>query len=177
MSTETAQPLSLLHVDFEGLYTRHLGRHSQFGINVNHLCALFLLWFGIYAFLTQAARHFGVPSPWSVPVGLAVAYLVLISLHSPLRVVFATAAFLALFLGCVLLLPTLPGWVAPLFLLLVPIGYKIQARGHKIWTIAADMSDFNRRFPPGRNLNLILLFYEVPICLNYLAFQPKDWRR
>jgi hypothetical protein len=169
--------MSLLHVDFEGLYTRHLGRHSQFGINVNHLFALFLLWFGIYAFLSQATRFIGVPSSWAVPVGLTVAYLAVVSMHSPLRVVFATAVFLALFLGCVLSLPTLPGWAAPLFLLLVPVGYKIQAQGHKIWTTAADMSDFNRRFPPGRGLNLILLFYEVPICLNYLVFRPTDWRR
>ena len=41
MSVETVRPLSLLHVDFDGLYVRHLGRHSQFGINVNHLLALF----------------------------------------------------------------------------------------------------------------------------------------
>ena len=40
MSTETTQPLSLLHVDFDDLYARHLGRHSQFGINVGHLAAL-----------------------------------------------------------------------------------------------------------------------------------------
>ena len=98
-------------------------------------------------------------------------------MHSPLRVILATAAFLALLVGGVLALPPLPGWAAPLFLLLAPIGYKVQAWGHKVWTIAADMSDFNRRFPPGRDLNLILLFYEVPICLNYLVFRPRDWRR
>lgn len=177
MSTGTARPLSLLHVDFEALYTRHLGRHSQFGINVNHSFALFMLWFGTYAFLNQGARLVGVPSPSGIPVGLAVAYLLVISMHSPPRVFLATAAFLALLVGGVVALPTVPGWAAPLFLLLAPVGYKVQAWGHKVWTIAADMSDFNRQFPPGRDLNLILLFYEVPICLNYLVFRPKDWRR
>jgi hypothetical protein len=167
----------LLHADFEGLYTRHLGRHSQFGLNVNHLLALFILWFGVYAFLVQVARLAGVPSPWAVPVGLAAAYLVVIATRSPPRVTLATAAFLALLVGGVLALPPLPGWAAPLFLVMVPLGYKFQAWGHKVWTIAADMSDFNRRFPPGRGLNLILLFYEVPICLNYLVFRQSDWRR
>jgi hypothetical protein len=167
----------LLRVDFEGLYTRHLGRHSQLGINVNHLLALFLLWFGIYAFLTQLARSAGLSIPWAVPVGLAAAYLAVVSMHSPPRVVLATVAFLALLVGAVLALPPLPGWAVPLFLVLIPVGYKIQSWGHKVWTIAADMSDFNRRFPPGRDLNLVLLFYEVPICLNYLLFRPSDWRR
>lgn len=177
MSTGTALPLSLLRVDFEGLYTRHLGRHSQVGVNANHLVALFMLWFGVYAFLTQGARLAGVPSPWMAPVGLATAYLFVISMHSPLRVILATVAFLTLLVGSVLALPPVPGWAVALFLLLVPIGYKVQSWGHKVWTIAADMSDFNRRFPPGRDLNLVLLFYEVPICLNYLVFRRRDWRR
>jgi len=167
----------LLHVDFEGLYTRHLGRHSQFGINVNHLIALCMLWFGIYSFLTQGARSVGLPWPWLVPVGLAGAYLAVVCLHSPMRVILATATFLALFVASVLAVPATPAWAIPLFLLLIPIGYKIQSWGHKVWTAAADMSDFNRRFPPGRDLNLVLLFYEVPICLNYLVFRRKDWRR
>lgn len=177
MSTATARPLSLLHVDFEGLYTRHLGRHSQFGVNANHLMALYLLWFGIYSFVTQGARYLGLPSPWSVPVGLAVAYLAVVGLHSPTRVILATAAFLTLFVASVLAVPAVSGWAIPLFLVLIPIGYKIQSWGHKVWTAAADMSDFNRRFPPGRNLNLVLLFYEIPICLNYLAYRRKDWKR
>ena len=177
MSTGTARPLSLLHVDFEGLYVRHLGRHSQVGINVNHLLALFMLWFGVYAFLTQGARLVGVPSPWGVPVGLAAAYLLVIGMHSPPRVILATAAFLALLVGGVVALPALPGWAIPLFSSTIPACYKLQSYSHKVWTVAADMSDFNRRFPPGRDLNLVLLFYEVPICLNYLVFRPRDWRR
>jgi hypothetical protein len=177
MSAGTTQPLSLLHVDFDALYTRHLGRHSQLGINVNHLLALFAIWFGVYATLGQGARLLGVPSPWAVPVGLAAAYLAVISMHSPLRVILATAAFLALFVASVLALPPVPAWAVPMFLLSIPLGYKFQAFGHKVWTAAADMTEFNRRIPPGRDLNIILLFYEVPICLNYLVFRRKDWRR
>ncbi len=61
MSTQTTQPLSLLHVDFDDLYARHLGRHSQFGINVGHLASLYGLWFGVYAALYQVLLHAGRP--------------------------------------------------------------------------------------------------------------------
>jgi hypothetical protein len=176
MSAGTTQPLSLLRTDFQGLYTRHLGRHSQWGINVNHLLALYLLWFGIYATIGQGVRLLGVPS-WPVVVTLAVAYLAMVSVNAPPRVLLVTAAFLAVFVASVLALPLLPGWSVPALLVLVPLGYKIQAWGHRVWTAAADMSEFNKRFPPGRDLNLVLLFYEVPICLNYLVFRREDWRR
>src|SRR5262249_37874993 len=44
------------------------------------------------------------------------------------------------------------------------------------WTVGADMSEFNKRFPPGPTLNSILMMYEVPTCLYYLVFRRKDWR-
>ena len=177
MSIETVAPLSLWRVDFAGIYTRHLGRHSQFGINANHLLALFMLWFGIYAFLTQFATYLGLPYAWALPIVMASAYLCVVSVKSPLHVIVATALFLVALVGGVLLLPPLPVWGFPLFLILIPLGYKFQSWGHKVWTVAADMSEFNRRYPPGRDLNVVLLFYEVPICLNYLVFRRNDWRR
>jgi hypothetical protein len=159
------------------LYSRHLGRHSQFGINVGHLMALYALWFGIYTVIDQTARLSGMPASWAIVVGLAVAYLAVVAINAPARVCLVTAAFLAVFVASVLAMPNLPAWSIPAFLLLIPVGYKFQAWNHKVWTTAADMSDFNRRFPPGRDLNLILLFLEVPICLNYLLFRRADWRR
>jgi hypothetical protein len=177
MSQIAAQPLSLRHVDFDGLYTRHLGRHSQFGINVAHLLALYGVWFGVYATITQTLRFAGVPGWWAAAVVLALCYLATAAVNSPPRVILATAAFLAVFVATVLALPPLPGWSVPLLVLLIPVCYKLQSWSHKVWTAAADMSDFNRRFPPGRDLNLVLLFYEVPICLNYLLFRRGDWRR
>ncbi len=177
MSAGTTRPLSLLRVDFDGLYTRHLGRHSQLGINVAHLLALYGLWFGVYAAIGQGARLLGLPAWWAVLVAMAAAYVVTISINAPPAVTLVTAAFMAAFVGSVLALPALPWWAIPGLLLLIPVFYKLQSWSHKVWTAAADMSDFNRRFPPGRDLNLILLFYEVPICLNYLVFRPSDWRR
>ena len=80
---------------------------------------------------------------------------------------------MAFFVASVLALPRLPGWSILAFLAMIPVFYKFQAWNHKIWTVAADMTEFNKRFPPGRTLNLILLIYEVPICLNYLIFRRQ----
>ena len=68
MSMQATRPLSLLHVDFNDLYARHLGRHSQFGINVGHLASLYGLWYGAYAALYQAVLMVGVPSGWLIIV-------------------------------------------------------------------------------------------------------------
>jgi hypothetical protein len=177
MSTQTTQPLSLLHVDFDDLYARHLGRHSQFGINVAHLAALYGMWFGVYAAIYQATLLLSLPAGWVLIVALAVVYLGLVAVNAPFRVCAATAAFLAIFVASVLALPKLPAWSLAVFVLMVPAFYKIQAWSHKIWTLAADMSEFNRRFPPGPILNSILMVYEVPTCIYYLVFHRKDWRR
>jgi hypothetical protein len=176
MSTQTTRPLSLRHVDFDELYARHLGRHSQFGINVAHVLSLYGLWFGVYAAADQAARHLGAAMTWPILAAMAATYLAVVGLNAPLRVVVATAAFLVVFVASVLAVPTLPAWAILGFLAMAPAFYKFQSWNHKIWTAAADMSEFNRRFPPGRDLNLILLVYEIPICLNYLLFHREDWR-
>jgi len=177
MSTQATQPLNLLHIDFNDLYARHLGRHSQFGINVGHLVSLYGLWFGVYAALYQAVLMLGVPSGWLIIVALAATYLAIVAVNAPFPVDLATAAFLAVFVASVLSLPRLPGWSIPAFLIMAPVFYKVQSWNHKIWTTAADMTEFNKRFPPGPSLNKILLLYEVPICLYYLVFRRPDWRR
>ena len=176
MSTQTTRPLSLLHVDFEDLYARHKGRHSQLGINVAHLAALFGLWFGVYATLYQAALLARLPAPWMVVVALAVSYLAVVAINAPAQVSVATAAFMAVFIASVLALPRLESMWMLAFIAMIPLFYKVQSWSHKVWTAAADMSEFNKRFPPGRTLSAILLFYEVPICLNYLLFRRRDWR-
>jgi hypothetical protein len=167
----------LLHVDFDALYTRHLGRHSQWGINLAHVLALYALWFCIYAAIDQGARLLGLPASWAILAALALAYLAAVSINAPAPVTLATAVFLALFVASVLALPALPAWTIPAFLVLVPVFAKLQSWSHRVWTAAADMTEFNKRFPPGRELNFILLIYEIPTCLNYLVFRRKDWRR
>jgi hypothetical protein len=177
MSTQTTRPLSLSHVDFDDLYARHLGRHSQFGINVGHLLALYGLWFGVYETIYQAVLHFDVPAGWLLIVALAGVYLAAVAVNAPYGVTVVTAAFLGVFVASVVALPRLEtGW-SLVFLAMIPVFYKFQSWNHKIWTVAADMTEFNKRFPPGRALSTILLIYEVPICLNYLLFRRSDWRR
>jgi hypothetical protein len=177
MSAGATRPISLLAFDFNDLYARHLSRHSQFGINVGHLAALYGLWFGVYAAIYEATLVLGLPGGWMIVVALAVTYLAVVAINAPSHVCLATGVFLAFFVASVLALPKLPGWSIPLFLVMPPVFYKLQAWNHKIWNVAADMTEFNRRFPPGRALTSILLIYEVPICLNYLIFNRKDWRR
>jgi hypothetical protein len=167
MTTATPQPLTLWRVDFADLYARHLCRHSQFGINVAHLAALFVLWYGVYSII-----YVLVGWVW-LPVALATAYLVLVAVNAPLRVCLATAAFLALFVAAVLELPELPIWV---YVLLIPVCYKLQSWSHKLFTAAADMTEFDKRYRKGLVLTVVLLVYEVPMVLNYLLFDRKSWR-
>jgi hypothetical protein len=176
MNTQTTEPLSLLHVDFDDLYARHLGRHSQFGINVAHVAALYGLWFGVYAIIYQAVLHAHLPAGWLIIVAMAVTYLGLVAMNAPNHVSLATAVFLSFLVTSVLILPRLSGWWTLTFVVMVPVFYKLQSWSHRIWCVAGAMSEFNKRFPPGRILSSILLIYEVPICLNYLMFRRKDWR-
>jgi hypothetical protein len=166
VSTATSRPLTLLRVDFRDLYERHLCRHSQFGINAAHLAALFGVWYGVYAFLYWLTR-----AEW-LPVALAAAYLALVALNAPLRVIVATALFLALLVAAVLRLPALPWWAD---LLMVPVFYKLQAWSHKLFTAERDMTEFNKRYPKGPVLFVVLLVYEVTLLLNYLIFGRKSW--
>jgi hypothetical protein len=160
--------MSLLRSDFLDLYARHLCRHSQFGINLCHLLALFGVWFGVYGLLYALFRV-----AW-LPIALACVYLLLVALNAPPRVIAVTAAFLALFVWAVIGLPELPLWV---YLLMIPVCYEIQSLSHKVWTASADMTDFNKRYPKGPVLFVVLLICEVPLVLNYLVFGRKDWRR
>jgi hypothetical protein len=166
MSTATAQPMTLLRFDFAELYERHLCRHSQFGNNVAHLLALIGMWFGVYALALYFTQN-----PWVLLV-LAGAYLGLVALNAPMRVILATTVFLAAFLAAVLLIPPIPVWIC---ILMIPIFYEIQVYSHKVFTAEKDMTEFNKKYPKGPVLFVILLIFEVPLVLNYLVFDRKSW--
>ncbi len=167
MSTLTTEPMSLLRVDFPGLYRRHLCRHSQFGINVVHLAALFGVWFGVYGIVYFLNRV-----EW-IPITLAVGYLGLVALNAPIRVCVATAVFLALFLTALFWLPEFPIWV---YLVMIPVCYELQSVSHKAWTVESDMTEYHKRFPKVSVLFVVLLINEVPLLLNYFMFDLKNWR-
>ena len=168
MSTVTTpRPMSLLRVEFQELYGRHLCRHSQFGINITHLAALFGVWYAVYGI-----AYWLVQTQW-VYFTLAFLYLTALAPNLPLRVFAATSVFLALFVAALCGLPELPVWV---YVVMIPVCYKLQSWTHKVWTVETDMSEFNKKYTKGYVLFIVLLFYEVPIVLNYLVFGRKDWR-
>jgi hypothetical protein len=155
--------MRLLLVEFNELYARHLCRHSQFGINVVHLIALFAIWYAIYGLLYWLA---GVEWVLAIP---ALIYLAAVAPNVPVRVLMATTLFLALIVVTVLFAPV-PWWAC---LIIIPVFYKIQSWSHKVWDVASDMTEFDRKYAKGSVLFVILLIYEVPIVLNFLLFAPR----
>ena len=53
--------------------------------------------------------------------------------------------------------------------------YKLQTWSHKIYNFKKDMTEFNKKYPKGVTLFLLLSLYELPILLNYLCFDRKSW--
>ena len=168
MSTLTARPMSLVTIEFDELYARHLCRHSQFGINVTHLLALLGTWFGLYG-----AIYWLIPSEW-VLIGLATGYLLGMAPNLPIRVFLACTAFMAGLVALVTYTPQLPIWG---YLLMVPIWYKLQSWSHNLFNVANDMTEFDRKYRKGPVLFVVLLIYEIPLVLNFLLFGRKDWAR
>jgi hypothetical protein len=161
----TGRRMSLRRVEFAELYARHLCRHSQFGINVVHLAAVFGTWTAIYGILAWLAGTI------YAPIGLAAGHLALIAFNVPARLVLVSGLSFALMIAVVFLLPGIPVWV---YALTIPVWYKIQAYSHKVWNIEKDMSEFNKKYEKGPLLFVILTIYETPILLNYLMFDRKS---
>jgi hypothetical protein len=153
--------MSLVSIEFDELYARHLCRHSQFGINVAHLLALLGTWFGVYGAVYWLAQ-----SEW-VLVGMAAGYLLPMAPNLPLRVWLASAVFMAGLVALVLCTPLLPIWA---YLLMVPVWYELQSWSHRLYTTARDMTEFDRKYRKGFVLFVVLLIYEIPLVLNYLLF-------
>ena len=173
MSTVSPRPMTLLSVDFADLYARHLCRHSQFGINAIHLLALYGVWFGVYAALHWLSGF------WWLPVALAAGYLGLVAFNAPMRVTVATAGFLALFVGAVLCVPIdLPWWILGVYVAMIPACYQLQNLSHKVYTRRNRHDGFQPAapYPKGRVLFVVLLINEVPILLNYLLCDRRNWR-
>jgi hypothetical protein len=170
MSVLSRRPMRLLNVEFKELHARHLCRHSQLGINVAHLIALFGTWYALYGLLywllSWISDSIPIAIEWLllVPAGV---YLAALVPNLPPRVFAATCLFLAFALAAVVWLPA-PFWV---YLLMIPVFYKLQSWSHTVFTVETDMTEFNRKYTKGSVLFVVLLLYEVPIVLNYLLFE------
>jgi hypothetical protein len=153
-------------VDFQELYRRHLCRHSQFGINVLHLIGVT----GIYVALYAIA--FSLPgSMWIVAMALA-AYFLLLAFNIPPRLLIANALFILLLLGFYRALPRVSPWV---YVVLIFVWHRFQIWNHKIYDKHLDMSEFEGKYRKGPLLFALLSLYELPILLNYLLFDRRNW--
>ena len=152
-------------VNFQELYERHLCRHSQYGINVIHVAAVF----GIYLALAGIACSL-VASEWLL-LGILIPYLAILALNVPVRVLLANVLFMALFFAVFLSLPRLPWWA---YVLAIPLLYKIQAWSHEVYNVERDMTEFNKIYTKGFVLFVLLSIYEMPLLLNYLVLDKKN---
>ncbi len=167
MNQLSERPMSLVSVEFEELYQRHLCRHSQFGINVIHFVALLGIWYSFYGII-----YWFIPSSW-VMVILGASFLMLVAPNLPILVLVMTVLFVTgvCAFAYYAFLPW--GW---LYLIVLFLSYKIQVWSHKLYKIENDMTKFNQKYSPGKLLFFVLLLYEVPIVLKYLVFGKQDWR-
>jgi hypothetical protein len=165
--------MNLWHVDFSELYQRHLCRHGQYGINVEHLATVvgtYLALFGILYWISAAT--------WWAPLVLAIPYLALLVPNLPLRLTAGLCTFLGLLFTLyyfALLVSPLPIWLNGLNIPVIWFLYKLQALSHKFYTLERDMTTFNQRYPKGPRLFVLLSLYELPLLLNYLVFDRQSW--
>lgn len=161
--------MSLWTVNFQELYSRHLRRHSQFGINVLHLIAVA----GIYG--AVCAMAFALPgSAWSLGIGLGI-YFVLLSFNLPLQLLLVNLIFIAALLTLCWALPPVPLVYIWVYLVMIIFWHRFQIWNHKIYHKEHDMSEFQDRYKKGPLLFVLLSIYELPILLNYLIFDRRSW--
>ena len=158
--------MNIFRVNFEELYQRHLCRHSQFGLNVLHLVTMVGSYLAVYGIL-----YGFIQSQWPL-VAIAGIYLAVIAWNIPGRVFLINLVFIGLFVALFFSLPAAPLWAYAIIILVL---YKIQALSHKIYPKASDMSDFSEKYKKGPLLFVLLSIYELPILLNYLVFDRKNW--
>jgi hypothetical protein len=158
--------MNVLRVNFQELYERHLCRHSQFGINVQHLVSVA----GIYLSLLGII-YFLLPFEWLL-VSLAVPYLGILALNIPTRVFAAVTVIIALLFAAQFTLPEVPWWI---FLIAIVVLHRLQVWSHKIYTAERDMTEFDSKYKKGLALVVVLSFYELPLLLHYLIFDTRNW--
>src|SRR5262249_52686552 len=150
-----------LKVNFRELCRRHLGRHSQLGLNVWHLIAVI----GVYLALYGIA--FALPGgPWIVG-SLLTAYFVVLAFNIPPAVLLLDLLVVGGLLAAFLVLPPVPVWVHGLMLL---FWHRFQVWQHRIYDHSHDMEEFAAKYRKGFALFIVLAIYELPILLDFLVF-------
>jgi hypothetical protein len=153
--------MSLLRPNFSELYERHLCRHSQFGINVQHLVGVTVTYLCLCGLIRAAAG-----STWPLVV-CSLVYLAVTISNTPLRIALVTVAFVAVLSVIFVALPSLVWWI---YVIVILLAYKIQAWTHRYWDVAYDTTEFDKKYRKGFGLFVLLSIYELPILLAYLLF-------
>jgi hypothetical protein len=167
--------MSLLKVNFQELYQRHLCRHSQWGINVIHLATVIASYLAIFGILAKLVE------PEWILLAVPVLYFSALAFNIPLRVLVTSLIFVVLFFVLFFSLPesTTMGLSASttflLYLLIIVLSHQVQNWSHKLFPIARDMSEYDQKYKKGPALFVLLSLYELPILLNYLVFDKKSW--
>lgn len=176
MKTDCSGPQTgLWSANFAELYSRHLCRHGEFGINVLHLIAVYGIYLSVYS-LVSAAMHFCVPSlNWlvrsSVLMVLSGPYLILMLRNLPRTLMLAVLLTVMTLCTAAALLLFPPWWC---HLLLIPVWHRVQLWSHRVYRREEDMSRFAEKYPKGMRLFLLLSVYELPILLLFfLKFGQK----
>lgn len=174
MASEAKANLSLLRINFDELFRRHLCRHSEFGINVLHILSVWGVYFSLLAIEYRCLQWLVPAAPlWQLLAMLLlslVPWLAVVAPNVPMAVLLVTGT-----MGCALSLPAalqpFPAWV---HLLLLPLWHQLQLVSHRFYTVHRDMSEFAQRYRKGWHLSALLAVYELPILVQYfLARQRK----
>jgi uncharacterized membrane protein len=175
--------MNILSVNFEELYRRHLCRHSQFGLNIGHLGSVFAVYFGLCGIVWEiTSRFIGYEHPEYVILALVTPYLLVLLFNVPFKVWLTSLVMVAVIVtASCFVCPhiSLPGELASLtivlYIALILIAHRYQNWSHKFYHKEQDMTEFNKKYKKGLVLFFLLAVYELPILLNYLVWNKRDW--
>lgn len=174
----TQQKISLFRIDFSEIYRRHLYRHCQFGLNVQHLIAVYGIYYSVYSLVGILIRHLlpqlDVAAQAVTLAVLSIPYLGVLTANIPVTSLTATVASIALLIAVSIQQTSIPFWV---HIALIVTWHRFQLWSHKRYTLYRDMSEFESRYRKGTHLFVLLAIYELPILLHYFLAGRRDWIR
>lgn len=175
--------MNILSVNFEELYQRHLCRHSQFGLNVGHLGSVISVYFGLCGVVWEiVGRFIGYPHPEYVILALVTPYLLVLLCNVPVKVWLTSLLMVAgIVTAAYFVCPriSLPGTFGNLtivlYIILILGAHRYQNWAHQFYHKEMDMTEFNKKYKKGLVLFFLLAVYELPILMNYLVWNKRDW--
>jgi len=165
---DQAPPLRLFRIDFDEMYDRHLCRHGQFGINVLHLLSVVITYVAVIKLISQIPR-----AEWILGTAW-ISYNLLLAVNLRAGMLLLANLGLAALVGISLLIPPLPLWLVWVYPLAILASHRFQLWSHKVYTDHKDMSRFQKKYPKGRRLFVVLMIYELPILLNFFRLNLKQ---